>query len=140
MKGKKWIRNRWSSHFLIRRIDPIQYYENAGAVEREKVLVLIDSGASHSFISAKLVAELSLVVEKTPPYKVCLGDGNRMTTSGCCPDILIQLEDLEVKEKFYLFELGCGLDFRSDVVGFLGKVKITWRNLTMSFGQGKGRC
>lgn len=77
-----------------------------GWVKGKKILVLIDSGASHNFISTRLVEELGLKVEETPPYKVCLGDGQKKTTQGCCDDILLNLEGVEVREKFYLFELG----------------------------------
>lgn len=80
-----------------------------GWLKRKNVLVLIDSGSNHNFISDKLVAELGLALEESPPYKVCLGDGYRKTTSGCCRDILLQLEGLKVKERFCLFELG-GVD------------------------------
>lgn len=58
-----------------------------GWVKGKQVLVLIDSGASHNFISTRLVEELGLTVEETPSYKVCLGDGQRKTTQGCCSDI-----------------------------------------------------
>lgn len=54
------------------------------------MLILIDSGVSHKFISTDLVAKLGLVVEETPPYKVCLGDEHRKTTSGCCHNVIIQ--------------------------------------------------
>lgn len=39
-----------------------------GIVQGQKVLILIDSGASHNFISGKLVQKLGLKVEPTEPY------------------------------------------------------------------------
>lgn len=47
-----------------------------GKVLQQAVMILIDSGASHNFISSKLVKSLGLQVESTKPYKVKLGDGN----------------------------------------------------------------
>jgi len=55
-----------------------------GEVRGKKVLILIDSGASHNFISKDLVEELGLEVEDTPAYSVKLGYGFRRATKGCC--------------------------------------------------------
>lgn len=102
------------------------------------MLILIDNGANYNFISANLVVELGLVVQETSSHNVCLGDGHRKTTSGCCNNIIIQLENLEVKEKFYLSEIG-GVDLIMGVtwLASLVEVKINWKILTMSFGHGE---
>jgi len=55
-----------------------------GEVRGKKVLILIDSGASHNFISKDLVEELGLEVQDTPAYSVKLGDVFRRVTKGCC--------------------------------------------------------
>lgn len=108
-----------------------------GWVKRKQV-VLIDSDINHNFILTKLVAELGLVVEETLPYKVYLEDGYKKTSSRCYRYILVLLQDLEVKEKFYLFELGgVHLILRVIWLPSLGEIKINWRNLTMSFGHGE---
>lgn len=41
-----------------------------GMVQDQKILVLLDSGASHNFISTDLVQRLWLIVEPTTPYGV----------------------------------------------------------------------
>ncbi|KOM41315.1 hypothetical protein LR48_Vigan04g151300 [Vigna angularis] len=58
-------------------------------VRRKKVMILIDSGASHNFIATELVEELGLPVEETPSYRVSLGDGRKKQTRGCCRDVLL---------------------------------------------------
>jgi len=52
-----------------------------GEVKGKLALVLIDSGASHNFISAKLVSQLGLLVESTPSYNMRLGDGHKKRAS-----------------------------------------------------------
>lgn len=51
-----------------------------GSLEGKTVLVLVDSGASHNFISKKVVEELELEVDGTKSHPVCLGDGQRKKT------------------------------------------------------------
>lgn len=46
-----------------------------GTIEREGVVVLIDSGASHNFISEKLVAKLGLCTSETSHYGVLVAGG-----------------------------------------------------------------
>lgn len=77
-----------------------------GKVLNQAVMVLIDSKASHNFISSKLVENLGLLVETTQPYKVWLGDGNRRQTQGCCRNLEVQLGDYLFKGEFFLFDLG----------------------------------
>lgn len=77
-----------------------------GWVRGRRILVLIDSGASHNFISTRLVEEFDLEIRDTPPYKVCLEDGQKKVTLGCCVGLLLTLDGLELRETFYLFELG----------------------------------
>jgi len=105
-----------------------------GDINGRKVLILIDSGASHNFVSAQLVTELGLMVEDTPPYCVRLGDGHKKQTQGCCKDVEVNLENHVVKETFFLFELG-GVDVILGVewLASLGEVKVNWNTLTMSF-------
>jgi len=58
-----------------------------GIVKGRTALVLIDSGASHNFISTELVSQLGLHIESTLTYTVRLGDGHKKSTSGCCPKV-----------------------------------------------------
>ena len=82
--------------------------------------MLIDSGASHNFISATLVSQLGLHVEPTPTYNVRLGNGHKKTASGCCPKVEVHLGNYMIKETFFLFELGGGRDTGGGMVGNFG--------------------
>lgn len=105
-----------------------------GRVREQPVMVLIDSGASHNFISSKLVRNLGLKVETTQPYKVRLGDGNRRQTQGCCENLKVQLGNYAFEGKFFLFDLGeVDLILGIAWLATLGEVKVNWRTLTMQF-------
>ncbi|GKB71186.1 WD and tetratricopeptide repeats protein 1 isoform X2, partial [Tanacetum coccineum] len=45
-----------------------------GALEGRKVLILVDSGSTHNFISASLVKQLGLKVSMVPSYRVQIGN------------------------------------------------------------------
>ncbi|XP_052723768.1 uncharacterized protein LOC128193723 [Vigna angularis] len=107
-----------------------------GQIGTKQVLILIDSGASHNFISRDLVEELALPVVDTPPYRVSLGDGQRKETKGCCEAVTIHMGAVVIQERFHLFELG-GVDVILGVewLAKLGEVVINWGQLTMAYVQ-----
>lgn len=74
-----------------------------GGLKRQKVLVLIDSGASHNFVSKRLVDKLKLETEDTPPYWVKVGNGQRIMTRGVCRSVKVELQGVEFIEDFYVF-------------------------------------
>lgn len=60
------------------------------------VLVLVDSGVSHNFISRALVEEMKLEVDDARSHLVCLGDGQRKKTQGSCKGVVLQLGGAEI--------------------------------------------
>jgi len=53
-----------------------------GKVKGKTTIVLIDSGASHKFISGELVRYFGLQVESTPTYNLRLGDDHKKERVG----------------------------------------------------------
>lgn len=54
-----------------------------GRLANLSVMVLIDSGASHSFISPKLTTALELEITPMTDKNIKLGDGHRVVFEGC---------------------------------------------------------
>lgn len=77
---------------------------------------MIDSGASHCFISEKLVRALQLLVDSTTGLLVVLGDGTQIQTQGICKDVKFVLDSTIFIITFYVFPL-------SSVDAILG---VTW--------------
>ena len=80
-----------------------------GLIQGKRVLILIDSGACHNFISQELVQQLGLKVTPTQTDGVRLGDGNRKNAQGCCEQMEVQPGQMTITKKFFLFDL-CGVD------------------------------
>ncbi|GAU45146.1 hypothetical protein TSUD_253790 [Trifolium subterraneum] len=110
-----------------------------GKLEGVDIVVLIDSGASHNFISPKLTSALGLTVTPMVERKIKLGDGHRVLTRGVCKGIKLKLGDMEVVVDALVLDLG-GLDVILGVSWLctLGKVIMDWKTLNMQFvHQGK---
>jgi hypothetical protein len=109
-----------------------------GMIHGVEVLVLVDSGATHNFISQKLVHQMDWPVEPTAQMKVKLGNGFQIATQGVCRRLEICVGDLKINPEMHLFELG-GIDV---VLGIewlktLGDIITNWRQQTMSFWKDK---
>jgi hypothetical protein len=77
-----------------------------GDLLNRKVLVLVDCGASHNFISSVLVQNLNLQFTPNSSFTVEVGDGRKIPCVGVCSQLSITLQGLHVQQDFYVFELG----------------------------------
>ncbi|KZV44098.1 hypothetical protein F511_10769 [Dorcoceras hygrometricum] len=66
--------------FSIGGITQPQTMKLLGRVAGNEVVVMMDSGASHNFVSRELVKHLKLHVDDTVKFGVCLGDGGKPVT------------------------------------------------------------
>ena len=108
-----------------------------GYLQGVPILFLIDSGASHNYITRELVTLLNLSVLETKQYVVSLGDGSKRISQGRCEGMIIKVGQEVLKLDAYILELG-GIDI---ILGMewletLGEVKTDWRKKTMSYEQG----
>ncbi|KAA0037390.1 ty3-gypsy retrotransposon protein [Cucumis melo var. makuwa] len=105
-----------------------------GKLQEREVTILIDCGATHNFISEKLVESLQLSIKETAHYGVILGSGTAVQDKRVCENVEIQLTNWKVKEEFLPLELG-GVDV---VLGMqwlhsLGVTVVDWKNFTLTF-------
>ncbi|KAL0548958.1 hypothetical protein IC582_013436 [Cucumis melo] len=109
-----------------------------GTLQGKEVVILIDCGATHNFVSEKLVTALQLPIKETAHYGVILGSGTTIQGKGICESVEVQMEDWTVKEDFLPLELG-GVDV---ILGMqwlysLGVTVCDWKNLTLTFYDNK---
>ncbi|XP_031737566.1 uncharacterized protein LOC116402457 [Cucumis sativus] len=105
-----------------------------GTLQSKEVVVLVDCGATHNFISDRLVKTLKIPTKDTANYGVILGSGTAIKGKGVCEKVELNLIGWTVVENFLPLELG-GVDL---ILGMqwlhsLGVTEKDWRNLTMSF-------
>ncbi|KAI0510225.1 hypothetical protein KFK09_010826 [Dendrobium nobile] len=103
-----------------------------GEIADREVVVLIDSGATHNFISNQIVESLGMELVDTGGYGVMMGTGKVEMGRGVCRGVVLKIQGIHVKEDFLSLELGS-----TDVIlgmkwlQTLGETKDNWGALTM---------
>ena len=109
-----------------------------GEIMGRKVVVMIDPGATHNFISTPTVQQLGLNAVKTEGFGVSLGNGDTVVGEGVCKSVVLELPSLTIVEDFLSLPLG-----NSDVIlgvqwlEKLGTVSTNWKTQTLKFKLGE---
>ncbi|KZV24316.1 hypothetical protein F511_01798, partial [Dorcoceras hygrometricum] len=77
-----------------------------GKVMGKDMVVMIDSGASHNFVSRKLVERLGLKVDEMLEFGVYLGDGGRVSCQGVCRKLQVDLQQCILQIDGHVVEPG----------------------------------
>nr|KYP60102.1 Retrovirus-related Pol polyprotein from transposon opus [Cajanus cajan] len=88
------------------RNHPLNTMKLRGQVRGIPLFVLVDSGATHNFISKKLVDVMGWSQESTKRMKILMGDGHKSETSGVCRGLRVETTVGEFTVDAFLFELG----------------------------------
>ncbi|XP_068662850.1 uncharacterized protein [Aristolochia californica] len=109
----------------------------AGSIGEQLVVVLIDGGATHNFISTTVVKKLHLLLSPTIKYGIQLGTGAALPREGICKGVRLTLQGIEIVEDFLPLELG-NIDVILGVqwLETLGGTYTNWRTHVMKFRLG----
>ncbi|KAJ9543643.1 hypothetical protein OSB04_023350 [Centaurea solstitialis] len=107
-----------------------------GWVKGVPVEVLVDSGASHSFISPHVATALDMPIASDRRLGVRLGDGHRVMTQGECKGVELLLDNFGTVVDAFILEMG-HLDMILGVSWLKkqGKVTFDWVEKLISFYQ-----
>ena len=99
-----------------------------------EVVVLIDIGSTHNFISNKMATMLQLPVLPTEPFNVKVANGEPLKCQGIFENVPIMLQGIPFILTLYALPL-IGLDLVLGVhwLAQLGTVTCNWKKLTMEF-------
>ncbi|XP_059066288.1 uncharacterized protein LOC131857619 [Cryptomeria japonica] len=75
-------------------------------IKGQRVIALLDSGATHNFIDKSLVKRLKLTTQEFKGFQVALADGSTSSCNKKIPQLNITLGKHPTKEDFYVVELG----------------------------------
>lgn len=115
-------------------IDGPQTMKFLGNINGTKVVVMVDSGATHCFISPTTVASLGLPIDRSVVLPVTLGDGKNICTIGVCPRIELKLGTATFFLSAHVFPVS-GLDIILGVtfLAALGEIQVNWNTQTLKF-------
>nr|GEY16782.1 hypothetical protein [Tanacetum cinerariifolium] len=99
-----------------------------------EVLILIDGGSTHNFISDVLVNELKLTSKPMAPFGVQIGNGDIIRCSNICKNLLVQVNELKITQDFHPFSLGAAdLVLGIQLLATLNTVQANWKEMFMVF-------
>ena len=99
-----------------------------------KVVVLVDSGSTHNFISDRLANMLRLPVVPTKAFSVRVANGEKLRCQGRYDKVRVEFQGTEFYLTFFSLPL-IGLDLVLGVqwLEMLSFVVCNWKQLTMDF-------
>ncbi|CAH9068042.1 unnamed protein product [Cuscuta europaea] len=97
----------------------------------QEVDVLIDSGATHNFISQGLVNQLKIPYQTIKGYKVQIGNGDRIANNGRCEGLALCLQKALIQQHFYILDLGEQIVLGMEWLASLGDVEVNFQKQTI---------
>lgn len=77
-----------------------------GYISEQKVVTLINPGATHNFISRALVQKLNIPITKIEGYGVTMGSGDSVRGEGVCKGVSLHLQRINIVDDFLPLGLG----------------------------------
>ncbi|XP_010541862.1 PREDICTED: uncharacterized protein LOC104815241 isoform X1 [Tarenaya hassleriana] len=106
-----------------------------GSISKLPVIVMVDSGATHNFISWEVIRKLRICPETTTGYGVSLGTGLTVQGDGICKGLSLIVQDFTLVADFLPLKLGS-----ADVIlgiqwlRTLGRILVDFDKLELRFG------
>ena len=120
------VRTLFMDSFL--GIDSPKTTKLRGRIGQRELIFMIDSGASHNFISPEVASKLRLGMVDSSGVDVLLGNGVMLKVARLCTGVKFQLNTTTFSSKFIALELG-SVDVILGVkwLATLGKCEVDWR-------------
>ena len=105
-----------------------------GKLMGKEVVVLIDSGATHNFVSKELVTQLKLQTDRTRGYSVMTAGGVTFKGAGLCSELELELQGCTITSSFLPLELGSAdIILGIQWLETLGNMKVNWKLQILRF-------
>ena len=103
-------------------------------VRNKTMLILVDSGSSHSFVNSDFLTQVNIVPIQTTPLQVQTANGHTMVTDQWVPDFTWWCQGHTLKSDMKVLQLGA----YDAILGFdwlqaHSPMKCDWQNRTMEF-------
>ncbi|KAF7841564.1 retrotransposon gag domain, Retroviral aspartyl protease [Senna tora] len=112
-----------------------------GTLGSHKVLILVDSGYTHNFISSQFVNKLQLPTQKVSPFGVQIGNSEIIKYDSVCENLKIEIQGLQIIQDFYPFSMS-GADVVLGIrwLASLNTVRANWNEMFLIFNLNGKQC
>lgn len=70
------------------------------------MITLINSGASHNFVSLEMVNKIGLPIEQGKRFGVMVGNGVTVRGEGVCKQVKLRVQGIDIIQDFFLSNWG----------------------------------
>lgn len=113
---------------LVVGISHPQTMRMKGEINRQEVIVMIDSGATNNFISVATVNRLQLHKTEDDRYGVIFGNVEKIFGKGKCREVRMTIQGVDIVEDYLILGLGnCDIILGMQWLEKLGEVVINWK-------------
>ncbi|RRT73692.1 hypothetical protein B296_00001237 [Ensete ventricosum] len=96
----------------------LQKLKIEGFPEQQSVIILVDVGSTHNFMSSKVIAHLMLQKEDYNGFEVKIANGQILKCNQKCPRVKLSLQEQDIVADFFLlpldgFDIVLGIDWLS---------------------------
>jgi hypothetical protein len=107
-----------------------------GYIKHRKVIILIDSGSTHTFIHRHIAQETHCYVHAVNNFQIMSANGGSMKCGGHCENVCLQIGDYHLKYHMFSIDMGnCDIVLGVDWLRTLGPILMDFKELTMQFNQ-----
>ncbi|CAL5340382.1 unnamed protein product [Camellia sinensis] len=105
-----------------------------GNVKKKLVMILIDSGSTHNFLSPEVIKRVGIMASETDPLPVLVADGTKLMSTAICKGFRWEMQGTEFQADMRILQLkGCDMVLGIQWLATLGPVKWDFKNLSMEF-------
>ncbi|XP_019200240.1 PREDICTED: uncharacterized protein LOC109193863 [Ipomoea nil] len=105
-----------------------------GAIQRQPIVILVDSGSTHSFLDPKLLTQLRMESEKAQVLSVTVANGEQLWCDAICRRLSWQMQGEMFMKDFRLLKLGgCNMVLGMDWIDQYAPIQLHTRPLGLSF-------
>lgn len=105
-----------------------------GNVKKHPIIILIDSGSTHNFLSPAVAKRANIETENTDSLPVSVADGTRMLSTALCKNFRWEMQGTTFQADMRVLQpKGCDMVLGIQWLATLGPVKWDFKNLSMEF-------
>jgi hypothetical protein len=107
-----------------------------GYIKHRKVIILVDSGSTHTFIHRRVAHETHCYIHAVNNFQIMIANGGSMKCGGCCENVCLQIGGYHLKYHMFSIDMGgCDIVLGVDWLRNLGPIPMDFKELTMQFDQ-----